>query len=102
VTLCQQMCVSGCPWISSSGGPLPPINVLITAPSAGLPSTIRWDHELFFRRSFTGRESCAKASVQLLLVDRLGKVADDPIGQGADSVNIIGVGSHENCRNRTT
>jgi hypothetical protein len=39
-TLCQHTCVSGCPWISSSGGPFPPINVLITAPSASLPSTI--------------------------------------------------------------
>jgi hypothetical protein len=36
----------------------------------------------------------------MLFIDRLTKVADDPIVQGADPVNIIGVGSHEDCRNR--
>ena len=36
----------------------------------------------------------------MLFIDWLAKVADDPIVQGADPVNIIGVGSHENCRNR--
>ena len=41
-----------------------------------------------------------KAPFQMLFIDRLAKVADDPIVQGADPVNIIGVGSHENCRNR--
>ena len=45
------------------------------------------------------RESCVKASFQMLFIDRLAKVADDPIGQGADPVNIIGVGSHQDCRN---
>jgi hypothetical protein len=41
-----------------------------------------------------------KAPFQMLFINRLAKVADDPIVQGADSVNIIGVGSHEDCRNR--
>ena len=36
----------------------------------------------------------------MLFINRLAKVADDPIVQGADPVNIIGVGSHEDCRNR--
>ena len=36
----------------------------------------------------------------MLFIDRLAKVADDPIVKGADPVNIIGVGSHEDCWNR--
>ena len=36
----------------------------------------------------------------MLFINWLAKVADDPIVQGADPVNIIGVGSHEDCRNR--
>ena len=36
----------------------------------------------------------------MLFINRLAKVADDPIVQGADPVDIIGVGSHEDCRNR--
>lgn len=53
----------------------------------------------FLRRSFTGRERCVKALYQLLFVDWLAKVADDSIGQGADLVDIFGIGSHEDCRN---
>jgi hypothetical protein len=41
-----------------------------------------------------------KAPFQMLFINRLAKVADDPIVQGADPVDIIGVGSHEDCRNR--
>jgi hypothetical protein len=54
---------------------------------------------IFFRRSFTGRESCVKAPYQLLFVDWLAKVADDSIGQGADLVDILGIRSHEDRRN---
>jgi hypothetical protein len=36
----------------------------------------------------------------MLFNDRLAKVADDPIVQDANPVNIIGVGGHEDCRNR--
>jgi hypothetical protein len=36
----------------------------------------------------------------MLFINRLAKVADDPIVQGPDPVDIIGVGSHEDCRNR--
>ena len=41
-----------------------------------------------------------KAPFQMLFINRLAKVADDPIVQGTDPVDIIGVGSHEDCRNR--
>ena len=41
-----------------------------------------------------------KTPYQMLFINRLAKVADDPIVQGAGPVNIIGVGSHEDCRNR--
>jgi hypothetical protein len=36
----------------------------------------------------------------MLFINRLTKVTDDPVIQGAGPVNIIGVGSHEDCRNR--
>lgn len=36
----------------------------------------------------------------MLFINRLLKVANDPIVQGTDPVNFCGVGSHEDCRNR--
>src|SRR5690349_18759435 len=45
------------------------------------------------------RERCVKTPCQMLFIDRLAKVADDPIVQGADPVNIVGIGSHEDRRN---
>ena len=56
----------------------------------------------FFRRSFIGPENCVEAPFQMLFIKRLAKVADDPIVQGAGMVNVIGVGSHEDCRNHTS
>jgi hypothetical protein len=41
-----------------------------------------------------------KAPFQMLFISRLAKVANDPIVQGAGALNIIGEGSHEDCRNR--
>ena len=37
---------------------------------------------------------------EILLVNWLAQVADDPIRQGAGPVNVVGVGSNEDCRNR--
>jgi hypothetical protein len=34
----------------------------------------------------------------MLFIDRLAKVANDPIVQGEHSVNIIGIGSRDDCR----
>jgi hypothetical protein len=49
----------------------------------------------------TGRESRAKTPYEILFIHWLTKVTDDPVVQGgARAVNIIGVGSHENCGNR--
>ena len=36
----------------------------------------------------------------MLLINRLTKVTNDPIVQDAGAVNVVGVGSNENCRNR--
>ena len=36
----------------------------------------------------------------MLLINWLTKVTNDPIVQGAGAVNVVGVGSNENCRNR--
>jgi len=52
-------------------------------------------------RRLTGRESHAKAPCEIRFIHWLTKVTDDPIVQGARAVNIIGVGRHEDCRNRT-
>src|SRR6476646_10684191 len=47
----------------------------------------------------TGPESSVKASFQMLFINRLAKVTDDAVVQGADPVSIIGVCGHEDCRN---
>ncbi|MET0639332.1 MAG: hypothetical protein ABWZ19_04860, partial [Hyphomicrobium sp.] len=41
-----------------------------------------------------------KTPYQMLLINRLTKVTNDPIVQDAGAVNVVGVGSNENCRNR--
>ena len=38
----------------------------------------------------------------MLFIGRFRKVANDPIVQGAGALNIIGKGSHEDCRNHVT
>ena len=53
----------------------------------------------FSSRCPPSRESSVKTPFQMLFIDRLAKVTDDPLVQGADPVNIIGIGSHEDCRN---
>ena len=45
-------------------------------------------------------ESRTKTPHEMLLINGLAKVANDPIVQGAAAVNVVGVGSNENCRNR--
>jgi len=47
-----------------------------------------------------GCESRAKTAYQMLIIHWLTKVTDDPVVQGASPINVIGVGSHEDCRNR--
>jgi hypothetical protein len=47
-------------------------------------------------------ESCTKTPHELLFIDRLPKVTNDPDVQGASSVTTIGVGSNKNRRNRVT
>ena len=46
-----------------------------------------------------GCESRAKTAYQMLIIHWLTKVTDDPVVQGASPINVIGVGSHEDCRN---
>jgi hypothetical protein len=38
----------------------------------------------------------------MLLIDRLTKVTNDPTVKGAGAVSVVGVGSHEDRRNRVT
>jgi hypothetical protein len=47
-------------------------------------------------------ESCANAPQQILLIDRLAKVANDAILQGAGPDGFIGVSRYEDCRNRVS
>jgi hypothetical protein len=51
-------------------------------------------------RALIGRESRAKTPYQTLVIHWLTRVTDDPAVQGAGLVNIIGKGSHKDCRNR--
>src|SRR5260221_62161 len=44
--------------------------------------------------------SRTKTPYQMLLINRLTKVTNDPIVQDAGAVNVVGIGSNENCRNR--
>ena len=50
-------------------------------------------------RQLSRRESRAKTPHQMLLINWLTKVTNDSIVQGASPVNVIGVGSNEDCRN---
>src|SRR6266496_2544091 len=62
------------------------------------PARTRSSRLLFAR--LTWLESRTKTPYQMLLINRLTKVTNDPIVQGAGAVNVVGVGSNENCRNR--
>ena len=53
-------------------------------------------------RRLTRLESRTKTPYQMLLINRLTKVTNDPIVQGAGPVNVIGVGSNEDRRNRVS
>src|SRR4051812_19971331 len=50
-------------------------------------------------RQLSRRESRAKTPHQMLLINWLTKVTNDPIVQGASPVNVIGIGSNEDGRN---
>ena len=41
-----------------------------------------------------------KTPCQMLFIDWLTKITDDPVVEGARAVNVIGVVGHEDCRNR--
>ena len=47
-----------------------------------------------------GCESRAKTAYQMLIIHWLRKVTDYPAVQGTGPINIIGIGSHKDCRNR--
>jgi hypothetical protein len=49
----------------------------------------------------TGWEHRPKAFDEMLLIDWLAKVTNDSIVQGMGTVSVIGVGSHEDRRNRS-
>jgi len=36
----------------------------------------------------------------MLFINWLTKITDDPVVHGPDPVNVVGVGSHDDCRNR--
>jgi len=48
----------------------------------------------------TARESRAETPYERLFIHRFTKVTNDSVVQGAYPVDIIGVGSHEDRRNR--
>ena len=54
---------------------------------------------ILFNR-FARFESRAKTPLQVLLIDRFAKITGNPLLHGSSPVNVIGVTSHEDCRNR--
>ena len=49
-----------------------------------------------------GSESCLKTTRQALCIDRLPKITHHPIIQRARAVKVIGIASHQDCRNPLT
>src|SRR5713101_6677771 len=66
--------------------------------SSPCPARKRKSSCILFRQP-TRRESGTKTPYQMLLINWLTKVTNDPIVQGASPINVIGVASHEDCRN---
>src|ERR1700719_4445658 len=62
------------------------------------PARTRSSRILFARLTWLERRT--KTPYQIPLINRLTKVTNDPILQGAGAFNVVGVGSNENCWNR--
>lgn len=56
------------------------------------------DHE-FSSDAFTGRQSRSQTAYEMLFIHRLTKITNDPVGQGAGAVGVIGISSDEDCGN---
>src|SRR5262249_28064970 len=70
----------------------------LAAPYFGSPCPAPKESSRPLFSRFTGRESRAETPPQMLFIHRLTKVADHAVVQGAAPVSIIGIGSHEDCR----
>src|SRR6266851_2293876 len=51
-------------------------------------------------RQLCTRESGTKTAHQMLFIHWLTKITNDPIVRGACPINVVGVGSNEDCGNR--
>src|SRR5436190_23098397 len=51
-------------------------------------------------RYLSRRESVTKTAYQMIFINWFTKVTNDPIGQDLGTVNVVGVGSNEDCGNR--
>src|SRR5262245_405220 len=65
--------------------------------SSPCPARTRSSRVLLARLACPERRT--KTPNQMLLINRLTKVTNDPIIQGPGAINVIGVGSNKNCRN---
>src|SRR5438876_2868228 len=68
-------------------------------PYFGSPCRARTRSSRILLARLTWLESRTKTPYQMLLINWLTKVTNDPIVQGASPINVIGVASHEDCRN---
>src|ERR1700731_4597552 len=69
------------------------------APYSGSPCPARTRSSRILFARLTWLESRTKTSYQMLLINRLTQVTNNPIVQGAGAFNVVGVGSNENCWN---
>ena len=49
----------------------------------------------------TCRKHCAETPLEIVLIHWLAQIADDTIVQCAGPISIVGVGCHEDCRDRS-
>src|SRR5262249_10674006 len=76
------------------------VNEPSKAPYFSSPCRARKRSSCILFRRLAALESLAKAAYQLLLVNRLPKVTNDPVAQDAGPDVVIGVGRHEDRRDR--
>src|ERR1700722_11236339 len=59
---------------------------------------LTWSSRILFVR-LSCLESRTKTPHQMLLINRLTKVTNDPVVQGAGAFPVVGISGNENCRN---
>jgi hypothetical protein len=71
----------------------------LTAPYFDSPWPASKRDREFSSGALTGRQSLSKAAYQMLFIHRLTKITNDPVGQRAGAVSVVGISSDEDCGN---